>query len=344
MAFDNKDNYQVENKVQIEGLYNGQRVTLSVDENGYLKALIQGTATVTGDVNSTDVNTVKQVQGYDGSQYKTLAVDSEGRLVALMHGKHNTNIIPVGVDSDGNLIAVIKGEYAGALKTILTDDKGYMLIKQLPILTFDRKGEVILYDDFSNGYNRWVLSGTGSGYGHRLEFSQFKSEGISHTLVSPLGPTDYVWIHTIFPYLSLSKYGYEYSFSFWSDTNYIDTICYLYDGTNKYIATIRYDFNNRILYFLDDTNNFQQIVSNLELPCIANLYNVFKLVLDWENKEYVRLLLNNNLYDLSGNSIYYVSDTSAAKNQFIIKVTSTSSGITEFTYDNFIVTINEPSN
>ncbi len=50
----------------LTGKYGINFLPVAVDGEGNIKAVLQGTSVISGDVEATDLNTVKQIQGVDG--------------------------------------------------------------------------------------------------------------------------------------------------------------------------------------------------------------------------------------------------------------------------------------
>jgi len=343
MPIGNKDNYQVENKIQVQGKHNEDLVTLAVDEdgklfcaiqgkygtelipvavdeNGNIRVLIQGVPEITGNVNATDVNTVKQIQGYDGTQYRTLAVDS-----------------------DGHLVAVIKGEYAGALKTVATNEQGFMLIKQLPLVSYDKRGDVVWYDSFENGVAKWSLGGGGAGNWQGLSFETANSGSCSLKLIGGSDGTLLSRAISYFPYLSLSRWGFEARFSIGPNMDKIYFILRHETGTNAKIASILYDRTNEKIQCQDSNGNYQDIATSFLLYENIYLFHVMKLVCNLETSKYDRLILNDVEYDLSSYDMYSFANVVTKHLEIQIYFYSRS-GYNDYVYiDDVVVTQNEPA-
>lgn len=102
MAIGSPDHTEI---TEIKG-YNGTSlVTLKVDTNGELYAVLRGIF---------------------GTTLKTLAVDTDGQLIAILKGASGVN---VAVDASGYLTAILKGHDGTNYQTIKTDTSGYIEAK-----------------------------------------------------------------------------------------------------------------------------------------------------------------------------------------------------------------------
>lgn len=133
----------------LTGKYGIQFLPVAVDGDGNIKAVLQGSSLITGDVNATDLNTLKQIQGIEGATYRTIAVDSLGQLIAVIKSAAGNNVVVdasgflssilkgtystpgdknIAVDADGRLMAMVKALYGSTVKDVQSDTNGNLTL------------------------------------------------------------------------------------------------------------------------------------------------------------------------------------------------------------------------
>ncbi|MBA7540501.1 hypothetical protein ES705_32800 [subsurface metagenome] len=259
-----------------------------------------------------------------------------------LYAWNGTELIPVLVDSNGNIVAVIKGDYSGILKTIAIDDKGYMLIKQLPILTVDRKGEVIFYDNFSNGIGIW--SGTGSGTGGKAAIATeaFKTAGFSLKMATGVNGVSYGYLTGEIFYLKPSNMGIECNISFNNYVDYITIALHLYTKTQVYTLLIKINITEAKIQLSEDTVNWIDIPTSISLVANIRIFHSLKVVADFINGKYIRLIFDGTSYNISDYSLHSTTDDYYKRTQVNIQTASTSTLSGDTYLDSLVITQNEP--
>ena len=293
----------------------------------------------------------------------TVLVDSQGQLYALMKGKYGTAYVPVTVDADGNLVSVMKGDYEGALKTLAIDDQGrilavltdpedvfgnpsYMGAAELAarlgsINTFERRGQTVWMDDFEAATAKWLTYGSGSGHSEYLSNEQARIGNTSFKLTTGNAIGNVSYIEKTFPLPRSTKVGVEYSFDFYADLKYIQLTITLYDGVNSYYVDVRYDDDTQKLQYRTGLTSWGDAATGLELYNGTPTWHTLKVVFDIETKKYIRLLLDDVEYDLSGKTLYSGAN-SAAKNMLVRISITTNTNANNYAYiDTVIITQNE---
>jgi len=210
------------------------------------------------------------------------------------------------------------------------------------IVTFDRRGNVIGLDDFESGLAQWYKGGSGTG--HSVDWcSEYSRSGAfcaKLTGGSSLGL--YSTMIKKLPYPVIGKLGVEVSFDITNDVNYFEVRFYLYDGTTLHEPTVRFTRSTGALAYYDENADYQDIVTGLTFRFSGELFKTVKLVVDFDNELYSRVIYNGTTYDLS--SYQYFSEASAISPHLRIALFVTSEAASNgIAYvDDLIVTQNEP--
>ena len=167
-------------------------------------------------------------------------------------------------------------------------------------VTFDRRGNVIWFDDFESGINKWQKYYSAAGYA--IEWSAEISRGgaFSCKISTATGDNKAAGIYHTLPFPRLSNVGLELSIYFkqyWR-------LMYIYhdfnDGAYSYYPRIKYNWNERKFYYRDEDGNFQEAGLEVNLLATEPGFHTIKLVIDMANRQYKRLIVNNQEVDLTG--------------------------------------------
>lgn len=205
--------------------------------------------------------------------------------------------------------------------------------------TYDRRGNIIWKDDFEDGVNQWTefpLAGY-SWSSDRIRNGGFSlaklySAAANHTLTRVL------------PNVPLGRNGMESSFAWGASGGTFITLRFrLFTGTLMLEGAVRYHNGLQSIYYLDANNVFTLISANI-LSATTFIFNTMKVVVDFSNALYMRLLFNNLEFDISANAIYQVASALAPHMDVILECSTTDAGTWTMWWDDVIVTQNEPIN
>jgi len=207
-------------------------------------------------------------------------------------------------------------------------------------VTFDRRGNVIWYDDFGSSLNKWVIGGVGATC--VITNAYARARGLSALLTTGGGLGDIATMQHAEAYPTLSKMGFEFSFDYDGNVCEIRLGTHLYNGTTEYYPFIRWNQPDNDLSYGDETGALVHIAFE-ELSDVA--FNTMKLVVDFETNQYVRLLLNNLTYDLSGKGIPSTPDAVTLPQLLLTpRLEALVVGVVGVFVDDVIITQNEPAN
>lgn len=210
------------------------------------------------------------------------------------------------------------------------------------ILTFDRRGNVIWFDDFERIALMWeeALAGVGAAAAISTEWARSKST--SCKLTAGIGAAGLSKIFKYFQYAILSNFGAEISFTSNDSITYffIDLSCFT--GTVGRLGAVFYYPATTTLKYMDSTGAEITLTTSLSLNATNKVFNTIKLVIDPLNNEYKRIILNDFVFDMSG--IALRSWATGTTNGLRVQCTNKSlDAANQSIYvDDFILTQNEP--
>lgn len=198
------------------------------------------------------------------------------------------------------------GQYAVKEVAASISDMGEVAARLGSIVTYDKRGDVVDFDNFEEPILRWGTSALGTDSLVCLDSESVKSGGQSAKLTTDASLSAYASIYKYMPVLGTKKLGLEVSQSVLSSGTYLLICLYLYNGIKKIYAELKLDADTSALYILDSTNTYKEIVSGLSLFTNIFSFSTMKLVVDFDAGYYTRLLFDNAQYDLSSEALYSV--------------------------------------
>lgn len=210
-------------------------------------------------------------------------------------------------------------------------------------VVFQRTGNVIFLETFDSLAK--VITETG-GIGGSISISSEKAlyGDFSCKMITGGAVGDYAVVRVRLAYPILSKIGVEFCWHMPDDSSlsdiWLDVL--LYDGTTSWWAMVGWYVDDDTWYYFDADGNEVPLSPTVAYFEGQTQFNHTKLVVDFEKKEYVRLVANNLTYNLTGKPLRPVA--SGLNAQLLTRVVTYAralGGATIF-LDSMIVTQNEP--
>jgi len=175
-------------------------------------------------------------------------------------------------------------------------DMGELAARLGSVVTFDRRGDIIWFDDFEDTINKWFAVGTAS-----LSADTARSGGLSGKLETGALINNQVEITKPIPYPVFSRVGFEMSLCHYQAqvARYeCRHLIYNPDGTTRAIAWRYYPFTTD-LQIEDETDGWVSLGVDIRLHRDINLFHTFKMVGDLTTNKLVRLIWDETPHDLS---------------------------------------------
>jgi len=230
---------------------------------------------------------------------------------------------------------------AGPLGTVYTiEDMAELAVRLGSPISFDRRGNVMWYDDFEHSLNKWFIGLLGGSVAITNEKARTGALSCKVITDNITGSETHL-IHRE-PYPALSRLGIEFSLLTTLDEAVLDLHFNIFTGTYAHIAAIKYDFTTHTWQY----NNSLGLWADLPIPVrlIPSLYifHTIKLVIDPETHHYKHFICNNVAYDMSALAYHYPADGRAPFIQIDINYYPTEDVSKTIYYDDIILTQNEP--
>lgn len=177
---------------------------------------------------------------------------------------------------------------------------------------FDNRGRLIWSDGAEEAVLQWNLLLVGAGAVSRSTVAVWRGAASALLSTPAVGPTGAgIWKRFYNP--QTGRYGAEIA---WSSAltapNYLDLSIVVRDGVNRYTATLRLAIRGGLVQY----NNAAGGWTNIPIPLCyiqdLHYWHKMKLVIDVDNLEYVRVLVDGYEYDMTGIPFHTVLDASCA--------------------------------
>ena len=236
------------------------------------------------------------------------------------------------------------GVTGGAATVYQMSDLGELAARLGSTITFDRRGDVIWWDDFECGLAKWPVSLSGTGAAGALSTIRARN-GRSSLLLT--GGSDAnrtaIAVHAE-PFARLSRFGFEWSFNLPLAIDYVKGVIFVYDGVNQTFWEWKWSDTLNAVRYLDGATVLDVTAASVDILNGGTQFSTMKLVVDPSANRYVRGLFNNREIDLDGVSGVQFPDAQAARIVLQIEVHSRAGQNDQVYVDDTILTQNEPAN
>jgi hypothetical protein len=185
-------------------------------------------------------------------------------------------------------------------------------------LRFDRRGEVLWYDQFDHGLSPWTSAAFGTGGSVAISTTDTFMSANAALLTAGSSSLRAADLSKSIQQASLGKWGVEVAVAFLSDWDYFELVITIRDGVDFWVATVRLSLTDNELQYGLSGGGFQKVDDLLDLTSDPPIYQIIKLVFDLTTSEYVHIRLGPTEYDLSGVALN--SSAGSTKAQFWTRI------------------------
>lgn len=221
-------------------------------------------------------------------------------------------------------------------------DLGELAVRVGSPVAFDRAGDVIWWDSFEEGVGRWRSTASGGGYGVRVTTALSRWGGYAAELWpgTAAGATAGM-VHTETRPVS-GRLGVSFIWNTEATDGRFQLGVTHSDGNEKTRWFVGIDFDDNALEYSDSTATWVTLGTLDKVTRDVDAWHPIKLVVDLQAYEYVRLLFEEDVFDLSGVAAQVLSIAGERKLEFRLSWRSTGGGGRGFLIDAFVLTQNEP--
>ncbi len=208
--------------------------------------------------------------------------------------------------------------------------------------TLTRTGNVLYLTEFEDGREDWNnVNLGGGGSATVVTTTPFRSPNTVQLATGTLVGGGYGLLKTFVPPRTV-KVGIETMVSIVNSGQQFVIEMLDYNGSAYGWFRLRYDVATATLAYQDSSGTFKTIASGLSLRTGAGVYHLFKLIVDLNTQTYVRAIVNQVSYDLTGIAPQtFVSVVNPSLDVRLIGVNQVGAA-RQIQLDSVIFTFNEP--
>jgi len=221
-------------------------------------------------------------------------------------------------------------------------DSGELAARLGSIDTYDRRGNIIWMDDFESSTLKWLIGTFGTNAGVTISTDTAMIGDCCCKLTAGEGANGLSSITTYIHPKILGKIGFEFGFTVDDDTKTVQGSIYHFDGTTEYISLVTYDHANSRLRYTDNDAGNVDLATSYTLEDLLDTFHTMKIVIDSSTKKPVRLLVDENTYDLSAYTAKENAGSGGERIQLAVTHISDHASVKSIYIDNVILTQNEP--
>lgn len=245
------------------------------------------------------------------------------------------------VAGQGTIRLFISRGYHAASEPIESITRAELAVRLGSIVSFDRRGDVLWYDDFEDMLNKWTITAD-AGCSASIVASPVGRGGFACKLETDATLSNSVEMRHILPYSALGKCGFEVSFTIPVLLDALFFYFYLYTGVVDKLAACYINISGTTLGLWTSVG-WQSIDASFSPLATLDTFHTLKLVSDFENDKYMRLLFDSSSYDISDYALSSGAFLVSPNLDIKIDLLNYSLGAArELEIDNVIITQNEP--
>lgn len=212
------------------------------------------------------------------------------------------------------------------------------------INAFDRRGTTIWMTDFENGLQGSTF-GTDHANSEGIMSATRSYHGAYSIKLDPRGAAEsYVEWSRVIHYLEGGRVGLEVSVSLDDSPDSVRIKLLYFDGTTQSRAELHYDHASGNWTVRTGIATWETILSGYKLQTGAAAWHPIKLIVDFDNGEYVRAQMSRRSVDISAYDLYTVGSGNLGQLSARVMAYGAVAAHAPVWADGIIVTQNEPPN
>jgi hypothetical protein len=234
------------------------------------------------------------------------------------------------------------GGSAPKITTYKLDDHAELAARLGSIVSYDRRGEVLWLQDFTEGGQPFQVAGFGIGGDGYLTCAGALSGGICLCLQTDVLAGDYERVYQHGYYQVEGGVGQEIWFTVAANLRSVRMRVIMYTGVRSYDYQVMYNQITGELSVYEAGGAWPVIGVIAPLDTLYASYHPFKMVFNTITHEYVRVLLVDKEFSARGIGCFEAAIVSAKSMISMVYVTAEAAGGCAINLDNWIMTQNEP--
>jgi len=196
------------------------------------------------------------------------------------------------------------GMYAPKEVSASISDMGEVAARLGSIVIFDKRGDVVDFDNFEEPNLRWIDGAIPAGGESFFSYLTCRSGSQSRFIAPNASAGAIRSLSKSYQILGTKRLGVEISLCKLMAASSLILNLWYYDGDDRYKARAKVDANTKKVYIADSVPDWVEVA---DIDTIMDEYFAFqtiKMVVDFDTKKYVRLLFINREFDISTVSLH----------------------------------------
>jgi hypothetical protein len=184
-------------------------------------------------------------------------------------------------------------------------DWGEVAARIVPVMTHDRRGQVLWYDGFEYGGKLWSTDTYGTGASAAVSTERARNGNYSMKLITGSVAGGYAGTSVRLGIAPSLRIGVQLYAAFATSYNYFVITMQCYTGKLFNFASIRYTRSTNTFAYIGADGNYYDFAGTLGILEDSRAFHFFKLVVDFNTHMYVRFIFNEVEYDMSKYQMQY---------------------------------------
>lgn len=206
---------------------------------------------------------------------------------------------------------------------------------------YDRRGNVVMYDDFHRGIGQWREYSSEGAVLQELRAGANSQSGLYQCLYVPAGAFNFLSVARSSPQPQSGAYGAEVHLSADDAEDYWSVDLFSRFAAVYYHTGIKYDRGDSTLSYLDVEEDWVPFAASISQTHGDTELNVLKWAFSAVDGEYLRAIFNNVAYSLVAIPACYTFFAGTPFQDLIVSTYATASDDTSLNLYAAILTINE---
>jgi len=227
-------------------------------------------------------------------------------------------------------------------KLLMPTDIAELAARLGSIHTWDRRGDIVAYDDFEEPVLKWTDGFSSPLCYAALDTTNALSGSQSMLLHTRGNLNDYSAVLKAYNVLKSRRIGIEWAFGNLAGNRYLQLVIQRYDGVRHKEGGLRYNPSTEKISLMNTGGTYDEIIDTGPIAIHYFMFVKAKLVVDFNTGKYVRLCFTNSEHDLSSYGLHDTGSPLGEMMYFNARLHNLVATEGNVWLDDFIVTQREP--
>jgi len=191
---------------------------------------------------------------------------------------------------------------------ILREDLAELAARLGSVNVYDRRGNIVWWDDFGRGMGAWFTATSGTGAAVALSTTYPHWPPFCLALTAGSTGKGYATVIRSLAPLASGRLGAEACVAFPTDWSTFDFFLQVADGTLRYQANITLSLEDQKIYYEDEDSNLVELDDLPDMVSEDGAYHHLKTVANFTDHLWIRFMLDGQSYEIPTVPLQYGTD------------------------------------